>query len=523
MVNYHPSEQLRRANNMNSFFKAEEIVKNFGGVRAIKGVNLELKRGEVHALVGENGAGKSTLIKIISGVIQPNSGKLFLEGKEIKFLNPKHAHEMGTATVYQDPLIYNKLSVIENIFLGNEIKTKNGTIDWKKQEVKTKELFASLEIKPYFINQPISSLSIGLQQIALIAKALNYSAKIFIFDEPTAILTETEAGRLFKVIQKLKKQKVSILYISHRLEEIFEIADRVTVFKDGKNEGTYNVKNISRDKIVELMAGKILSEDIERTIKTNRTKNKLPILEVKNISSYYYKNISFSLYPGEILGFSGLIGSGRSEVMHTLFGLIKQDEGEIFLHGNKLKINNPSTAMEFGIVYLPDDRTSEGLFSKLDIKFNISIPLINKLKKKFLKVDKKAEENLALKYIELLKIKAPSTSTILSNLSGGNQQKVLFAKWLSTNPKVLILDKPTKGVDVEVKAEIHREIVRLAEDGIAIILISSELPEIIKLSDRIIVMHEGTVTGRFDTKETINSKNLLNAATGIRMIRSGTN
>jgi len=523
MVNYHPPEQLRRISNMNSFFKAEKIVKNFGGVRAIKGVNFELKRGEVHALVGENGAGKSTLIKIIAGVIQPDSGKLFLDNEEIKLLNPKNAHEMGIATVYQDPLIYKKLSVIENIFLGNEIKTKSGTIDWKKQEAKAKELFTSLEIKPYFINQPISSLSIGLQQIALIVKALNYSAKILIFDEPTAILTETEAERLFKVIRKLKKQRVSILYISHRLEEIFEIADRVTVFRDGKNEGTYNVKDINRDKIVELMAGKVLSEDIERTIKINKTKDKLPILEVKNISSYYYKNISFSLYPGEILGFSGLIGSGRSEVMQTLFGLIKQDEGEIFLNGNKFEVNNPSIAMESGIVYLPDDRTSEGLFSKLDIKFNISIPLLKKMKKKFLMVDREAEESLALKYIKLLEIKTPSTSTILSNLSGGNQQKVLFAKWLSTKPRVLILDKPTKGVDVGVKAEIHREIVKLAEEDISVILVSSELPEITKLSDRVIVMHEGTITGRFNTKGTINAKNLLNAATGIRMIHTKIN
>jgi len=508
---------------MNSFFKAEKIVKKFGGVRAIKGVNFELKRGEVHALVGENGAGKSTLIKIISGVIQPNSGKLFLDSKEIKLLNPKNAHEMGIATVYQDPLIYKSLSVIENIFLGNEIKTKSGTIDWKKQEVKTKELLVSLGIKPNFINRPISSLSIGLQQLALIAKALNYLAKILIFDEPTAILTEIEAERLFKVIRKLKKQKVSILYISHRLEEIFEIADRVTVFKDGKNEGTFNVKDINRDKIVELMAGKALTENIERTMKINRAKNKLPIIEVKNISSCYYKNISFSLYPGEILGFSGLIGSGRTEVMQTLFGLIKQDEGEIFFNGNKFKVNDPSIAMEHGIVYLPADRSSEGLFSKLSVKFNISIPLLKKLKKKFLQVDREAEENLALKYIKLLKIKAPSTSTILSNLSGGNQQKVLFAKWLSTKPKVLILDKPTKGVDVEVKVEIHREIVKLAEEGVTIILVSSELPEIIKLSDRIIVMHEGTITGRFDTKETINSKNLLSAATGTRMIHAKIN
>ncbi|NQS88288.1 sugar ABC transporter ATP-binding protein [Patescibacteria group bacterium] len=504
---------------MNTLFNAEKIVKNFGGVRALKGVNFELKGGEVHALVGENGAGKSTLIKIMSGVIQPDSGNLFLDGKKTKFANPKDAHEKGISTVYQDPLIYKNLSVIENIFLGNEIRTKSGAVDWKKQESKARELFTSLEIEPFFINQPIRNLSIGLQQITLTAKALSYSAKILIFDEPTAILTETEARRLFKIIQRLKERSVGILYISHRLEEIFEIADRVTIFRDGENVGMFDVKDINRDKIVEFMAGKVLVESIKR----NKAINKSLILEVQNLSSNYYKNISFSLYPGEILGFSGLVGSGRSEVMQTLFGLIKQDKGEILLNGNKVKINNPSVAMKYGIAYLPEDRSSEGLFSKLSIKFNVSIPLIKKLKKRFWRVDEKAEEDLALKFMKLLQIKAPSVSTIVNNLSGGNQQKVLLGKWLSTKPKILILDKPTKGVDVGVKAEIHKEIAKLAEEGTAIILISSELPEIIKLSDKVIVMHEGAITGKLETKESITSKNLINAATGMRIIHSETN
>jgi len=497
-------------------FQVRNITKSFGGVRALKGVNLDLQESEVHALVGENGAGKSTLIKIMSGVIQPDKGKLILEGSEVKFSSPKEAHERGIATLYQEPLIYKSLTVIENIFLGNEIKTKTGSIDWKAQQKRAKELFEMLEIDPAFINEKMGNLSVGLQQLALIAKALNFNAKIFIFDEPTAILTEIEAKRLFNIIEKLRAQGKAILYISHRLEEIFEMADRVTVFRDGNDEGTYQMKEITRGKIIELMAGKTLIETIERV----RNISEKPILEVKELSTKYYKDVSFSLYRGEILGFSGLIGSGRSEVMQTLFGLIKPDKGKILLNGKEVKISSPKVAMDLGIAYLPEDRTSEGLFLRLNIRFNISIPLIETLKRRFMSIDKIKEEELARNSMNSLQIKAPSTLTILQNLSGGNQQKVLLGKWLSTNPKILILDEPTRGVDVGVKVEIHREIVKLAESGISIILVSSELSEIIKLCDRVIVMHEGSITGRFNTKESILPKNLLNAATGARMLQT---
>ncbi len=497
---------------MSTFFKAEGIVKNFGGVRALKGVNFDLKKGEVHALVGENGAGKSTLIKIMSGVIQPDSGKIFIEDRETKILDPKDAHEKGIATVYQEPLIYKSLSVVENIFLGNEIKTRNGSINWKAQTDRCKKLFELLEIDPYIIHTQMGKLSVGLQQLVLIAKALNYFAKVLIFDEPTAILTEVEAERLFKIIKRLSEQEVSILYISHRLEEIFKIADRVTVFRDGKKEGTFDIKDVNREKIIELMAGKALIESIKR----KKTVSDKPILEVKNLSSQYFKDISFSLYKGEILGFSGLVGSGRSEVMQTLFGLIRKTSGTIVLNGKGVNIDTPETAMRYGIAYLPEDRSTEGLFLRETIKFNISIPIIRRLRGFFFKVNEKAERELAQKAMDAIKIKAPSILTVLNNLSGGNQQKVLLEKWLITNPDILILDEPTRGVDVGVKVEIHKEIVRLAESGMGIILISSELPEVIKLSDRVIVMHEGMISGRFNSREEITPKNLVSAATGVR-------
>ena len=499
---------------METLFRAENIVKNFGGVRALKGVNFTLNKGEVHALVGENGAGKSTLIRIMSGVIQPDSGKMIVERKEIKISTPAEAHEKGIAAVYQEPLIYKNLSVIENIFLGNEIKTKSGAIDWKSQIKKSKELFELLDIDPYFLYTNMGKLSVGLQQLILIVKALNYSAKVVIFDEPTAILTEIETERLFKIIKRLKAQGVAILYISHRLEEIFRIAERVTVFRDGQSEGTFGIGDVDREKIIELMAGKALIETIERKKKISEK----PILEVYDLGSKYFKDVSFSLYSGEILGFSGLVGSGRSEIMQTLFGLIKKDTGKIVLKEKELNITNPEIAMKYGIAYLPEDRASEGLFLRQSVKFNISIPIISKLKKAFSAIDGKMENDLAEKAMNAIQIKAPSILTILSNLSGGNQQKVLLEKWLLTNPKILILDEPTRGVDIGVKVEIHKEIVRLAESGMAIILVSSELPEIIKLSDRVIVMHEGAISGRFDTKEDIVPKNLLNAATGIRKV-----
>lgn len=502
---------------MEPILRAKKIVKNFGGIRALREVDFDLFSGEVHALVGENGAGKSTLIKILTGVLEPDSGEIEYLGKKVKIRTPREAHEMGIVAVYQEPLIYRHLSVVENIFLGNELRKKNGNIDWARERKITEELLRLLDVDPYFIDEPMGSLSTGLQQLVLIAKALNYNARVIIFDEPTAILTEYEAQRLFSIIGKLKDKGVGIIYISHRLEELPQVADRITILRDGKVMGTFQMDEISRSKIVELMAGKALIEEIER-VPPEYTD---VVLEVENLSKKgLYQDISFKLYRGEILGFSGLVGSGRSEVMQTIFGLIRPDFGEIKVNGRVVNIKDPSIAMQLGIAYIPEDRGTQGLFKALPISFNITIPIVEQLVKFFGMIDNSREEEISKKYLDWLQIKAPSIYTRINSLSGGNQQKVLLAKWLATNPKILILDEPTRGVDVAVKPQIHNEIVRLAESGLSIIVVSSELPEIIKLSDRVIVMYEGRITGRFDKKESITPTNLLNAATGVRMIYS---
>lgn len=502
---------------MEPILKAKKIVKNFGGVKALREVDFDLFAGEVHALVGENGAGKSTLIKILTGVLEPDSGEIEYFGKKLVLKSPREAHEAGIVAVYQEPLVYKHLSVVENIFLGNEIKKKNGNVDWQRERSITRELLKSLDIDPYFIDEPMGSLSTGLQQLTLIAKALNYNAKVIIFDEPTAILTEHEAQRLFSIIERLKEKGVGIIYISHRLEELPQIADRITIMRDGQVMGNFDMNQVTREKIIELMAGHTLIEELKRTPPEYTD----VVLEVRNLSKKgMYQDIDFKLYRGEILGFSGLVGAGRSEVMQTIFGLIKPDSGEIIINGKKVNVKDPSIAMKLGIAYIPEDRGSQGLFKALTINFNVTIPIIEQLTKFLGIVDNSREKEIATRYLKWLQIKAPSIYTLVNNLSGGNQQKVLIAKWLATSPKILILDEPTRGVDVAVKSQIHNEILRLADSGISIIVVSSELPEIIKLSDRVIVMHEGRITGRFDKKESITPTNLLNAATGARMVYS---
>jgi rhamnose transport system ATP-binding protein len=501
---------------MDAILECRGIEKSFGGVHALKKVNFSLNPGEVHALVGENGAGKSTLIKIISGALSQDRGEIFYLEKAVNIGSPRKAQEIGISTVYQEPLIYRELSVLENIFLGREIKTRRGNIDWNEEEKKARSLFESLQISPHFIKQPMRDLSVGLQQLALIAKALVYEAKVIIFDEPTAILTEHETERLFEIIKKLKERKVGIIYISHRLEEIFRIADRVTIMRDGEVVGEHLVGGINRSKIVELMAGRLLVEEINHLGK----KGEKPILTVKNLTRKgRYYDISFDIYPGEILGFSGLVGSGRTDIAQTLFGLIKPDSGEIVYQGKKISFSSSEEAMANGIAYLPEDRKAQGLFPILSTAFNISVTVLKEISSRMGIVHNSQEKELGKKYVKELAIKTPSLDSKIYSLSGGNQQKVVLAKWLGVNPQILMLDEPTRGVDVASKSEIHHMIASLAEKGIAVIIISSELPEILKLADRVIVMHEGRITGAFEDQD-ITSENLIRAATGERMLKT---
>lgn len=472
-----------------------------------------LRPGEVHALVGENGAGKSTLIRIISGALMPDQGEIYYQGQKTEITSPRLAQEIGISAVYQDPLVYPYLSVVENIFLGREIRNRRGNINWRQEEEKTRELFDWLGISPQFVHHLMGELSVGVQQLVLIAKALAYDARVIIFDEPTAILTEHEAEKLFEIIARLKERGVGIIYISHRLEEIFQIADWVTIMRDGQVVGDFPLSEVDRDKIVKLMAGRLLVEEIEHAGQKSRE----PVLVVKDLTEKgRFYQVSFEAYQGEILGFSGLVGSGRTDVAQAIFGVSKPDSGEIYYQGKKLELNSSEEAMRLGIAYLPEDRKTQGLFPILSTSYNITVTVLNRISNYLGIIDRNREREVAERRIKELAIRTPGLETQVFNLSGGNQQKVVLAKWLEVNPQVLILDEPTRGIDVATKAEVHRIIARLAEEGMAVIIISSELPEIIKLSDRVLVMHEGRITGVFEG-EAITSENLIRAATGERM------
>lgn len=502
---------------MEYLLECRNIAKSFGGVQALKGVDFTLRPGEVHALVGENGAGKSTLIKIISGALLPDRGEIFYMGQPVRIDSPRKAQEIGISTVYQEPLVYGELSVLENIFLGREIRTPWGNIDWRKEEEKARFLFASLGLPYHFLREPMGELSVGLQQLVLIAKALVYEAKVIIFDEPTAILTEHETERLFNIIHKLRERGVGIIYISHRLEEIFRIADRVTVMRDGEVKGEFPIGAIDRAKIVELMAGKLLVEEIAR----KRFRGDKPLLSVRGLTKRpRFFDISFDLFPGEILGFFGLVGSGRTDVAQSLFGLLPPEAGEVVFNGSKVRFSSPEEAMSAGVAYLPEDRKVQGLFPIQSVAYNISVTVLRELVRRLGIVDTRKERDLAERHVRELNIKTPNLRTRVYSLSGGNQQKVVLAKWLSVTPKLLILDEPTRGIDVASKSEIHNLIAQLADQGLGVMVISSELPEILKMSDRVIVMHEGRITGIFEGSEKT-AENIIRAATGERMVVSG--
>ncbi len=489
--------------------EAKNIRKSFGGVQALKGVDFDLHLGEVHALVGENGAGKSTLIKVLTGVIQEYSGELRVQGVAVKISRPVEAHRMGIVAVYQEPLIYKHLSVLENIFLGNEIRKKNGNIDWKRQREKTVELLNRLNMEEVLVDEPMGRLSTGFQQLALIAKALAQDMRVIIFDEPTAILTPHETDRLFEIIQILKTFGTGILYISHRLDELPRVADRITVMRDGQITGIGKPSQMPREKIVALMVGHHIEEQPRQKKNFGTVVLKVNHLDKNTI----FKDICFQLNRGEILGFSGLVGSGRSEVMKAIFGILPFDRGEIVIHGKNVNIQDPQTAIRLGIAYLPEDRQNQGLLQDQTVSDNICLVVLKNFLRPLGLLDHSGLSALSHRYIKQLGIKTSSIKTLVRHLSGGNQQKALLAKWLAVEPEILILDEPTRGVDVAVKAEIHQTIADLADQGRSIIIVSSELSEILHLSDRVIVMHEGSIRAELTGGE-ITPNNLLQMATG---------
>ncbi len=492
--------------NQEKIFIMKNISKSFPGVKALNQVTFEVAAGEVHALVGENGAGKSTLIKILSGVYSQDSGQIIYMGKEIRMQNPKHARDLGISTIYQELNLCSNLTVADNIFLGNEkSKTLFKYIDQDNMNKKAQEY---LDLLGSNINSKtlVSLLSVAQMQIVEIAKALACESTVIVMDEPTSSLTVQETNKLFEIIKKLKSQGKSVIYISHRLEEVFEIADTVTVIRDGNLIGTKNIKELDYGMVVRMMVGREIESKYLRTaIKESKKRSEI-LLQVEGLTKEgMFKDISFSLNAGEIIGFSGLVGAGRTELMKAIFGLLKLDAGKIIVRGKPCRFKFPKDAIRAGIGMTSEDRKKESLFMNFNIRENISITFLDRLSR-YGYIQGEKEKKYTEEFIKKLDIKPPNSETLIISQSGGNQQKVAIAKWLITEPDIFIMDEPTRGIDVGAKAEIYKLIRELAEQGKGIIFVSSELPEILSLADRILVMNKGKLVGEFLNKDATEEK-----------------
>lgn len=491
--------------------EVKQISKYFPGIKALDGVNLEVRKGEVHALCGENGAGKSTLMNILSGNLKPDEGSIFFMGKEVNIHNQLEAQQLGISIVYQERSLVETLSVAENIFTTNKPHNRWGWIDYPQLYRNTQELLDRLNISNIHPKSQLRHLSAAQQQMVEIAKALSQHPQLLILDEPTASITETETRILFNIIRDLSKKGISIIYISHRMAEIFEIADRVSVLKDGKYQGTRNVNETHVDEIIRMMVGR----DLQKQEFQSDSREKV-VLEVRNLGGLRFRNVSFQLRQGEILALAGLVGAGRTEVARTIMGVDKKMEGEIILEGMKVNIDHPQRATQLGIGYLPEERKSNGLFLDMSVQDNIiSAYLASAAEKGFIrqsKVRKTAEQ-----YIQMLRIMTPSSRQKVINLSGGNQQKIVLAKWLLRQPKVFMVDEPTHGVDVGAKAEIYNILKALTKQGVSILLISSELPEVLALSDRILVMWNGQLTAELN-RAVATEEEIMHYASGTKMM-----
>ncbi|MDR4890062.1 sugar ABC transporter ATP-binding protein [Fredinandcohnia sp. QZ13] len=477
---------------MDNILEIENITKEFPGVKALNGVSFNIKRGEVHALVGENGAGKSTLMKILSGVYAPTTGKIRLDGKEVTFKDPKQAQQLGVSIIHQEFSLIPYLSGVDNIFLGREKRQANGLLNRKKMRKEAEEVLQRLNAN-IDLNKPVAHLSVANQQFIEIAKAIAIETKVLIFDEPTASLTGKEIDKLFELIAKLKADGVTIIYISHHLEEILKMCDRFTCLRDGEFVGTRDVKDSTKQDIVKMMVGReIVNAFPEKPVKTG---NEEVLLEVKKINNKQIHDIQFDLKKGEIIGIAGLVGSGRTEVVRALIGADEAQEKEVLINGQKVSIKNPTDALAHGIALIPESRKTQGLVLSQSIKNNISIPILKDLSNFLRIINKKKENEIVEQSIKDLLIKTPSSTQLVKNLSGGNQQKVVLAKWLNTDCKILIFDEPTRGIDIGAKEEIYKLMRKLADEGLSIIMISSELPEILGMSDRVLVMHKGRIKG----------------------------
>jgi len=480
----------------NVLLQMEHIRKEFPGVVALKDVSFELRAGEVHALLGENGAGKSTLIKVLGGIYAAESGSISIKGKPVTIASVQDAHNNGIAVIHQELVLVPHMTVAENIFLGREPATKGRIVDYQKMKADAKAILDSFELNIH-PDDEVGSLTIAEQQMVEIIRALSFNSHILVMDEPTSSLSEKDVGFLFDTIRKLKKSGVGIIYISHRMSELKQITDRITVIRDGEYIGTRDTAEATNDELISMMVGRKLTSYYTRDY-GNPTET---VLEVRGLSDgKLVKDVSFELKKGEILGFAGLVGAGRSEVMKCIFGIDPVVKGEILVGGKPVKIQNPEEAMALGIGFVPESRKIEALFPVMSVMYNITLKTL----KEFIHgifVDNRREIAITKEYVDGIDIKTPSYAQLTGNLSGGNQQKVIIGRWLATKPKILILDEPTKGVDVGAKAEIYAIINNLAKQGVAIIMISSELPEVINMSDRVVVMSGGLVTALLPREE----------------------
>ncbi|MEK4688749.1 ribose ABC transporter ATP-binding protein RbsA [Bacillus sp. FSL W8-1202] len=488
----------------------KDIHKAFGKNQVLSGVSFQLMPGEVHALMGENGAGKSTLMNILTGLHKADKGQISINGNETYFSNPKESEQHGIAFIHQELNIWPEMTVLENLFIGKEISSKLGVLQTRKMKALAKEQFDKLSVS-LSLDQEAGECSVGQQQMIEIAKALMTNAEVIIMDEPTAALTEREISKLFEIITALKKNGVSIVYISHRMEEIFAICDRITIMRDGKTVDTTNISETDFDDVVKKMVGRELTERYPKRTPSLGDK----VFEVKNASvKGSFEDVSFYVRSGEIVGVSGLMGAGRTEMMKALFGVDRLDTGEIWIAGKKTAIKNPQEAVKKGLGFITENRKDEGLLLDTSIRENIALPNLSSFSPKGL-IDHKREAEFVDLLIKRLTIKTASPETHARHLSGGNQQKVVIAKWIGIGPKVLILDEPTRGVDVGAKREIYTLMNELTERGVAIIMVSSELPEILGMSDRIIVVHEGRISGEIHAREATQER-IMTLATGGR-------
>jgi len=485
----------------NNILRFLDVTKTFPGVRALDKVSFEIKEGEIHGLVGENGAGKSTLMNIIAGVYKKDSGTIYFKGEEVDIPNHFQANELGIRVVFQERSLVDNLSISENIFGARQPVHLLGHLDKRKLFKETKSLLTKLDIKED-PNKIVGYLPQSTKQMIEFAKALNTdNLKLLILDEPTATITENEVEIIFKILKDIvKKQKISVIYISHRLAEIFRIADRVSVLKDGHYMGTRKVSISNEDDLVKLMVGRELEEIT--AIKYFKEKN---ILEAKNLNSKKFKKINFNLRKGEILSFAGLAGAGRTEVMRAVFGIDKITEGEIYKNGKRLLINSPGTAIKNGIGYLPEDRKEQAIFLNMTVSQNIAVANINNFSGRIFVNDRRINKS-STEFRDRLNIVTPDLKRKALNLSGGNQQKVVLARWLILNPDILIVDEPTRGVDVGAKAEIYTIINNMIEQGTSVIVVSSDMQEVLNISNRIIVMWQGQITGELNIKDATEEK-----------------